>query len=187
MVSGPARQEHRAVRDRLLQAPWWVLSLVIGGTYGGVLALFGRFRDGESWGAALAGGLVSGGIFGAGMGPCVRWQNKRLLAAVGSVPGHVRRAATRTAWRGPVPADPELRAAALRIIDHQLAEWQRRRTFLVGTYAVFTGLCVVLALTSSASWWLAALGFGGMLGVSVLMPGWLRRRRTLLQAAPPPP
>jgi MFS family permease len=187
MVSGPARQEHRTVREHLLRAPWWVHSLMSGVPFGVVMALLERLRDDEPWGAAVSGGVPGGVLFGAVMGPFLQRQAARTLAATGPMAPWIRRAATRAAWRGPVPADPEVRAAALRVVDHQLAEWQRRRTFLVGTYAFFTGLCVVLALTSSAWWWLAALGFGGMLGVSVLMPGWLRRRRTLLQAAPPPP
>jgi Flp pilus assembly protein TadB len=166
----------------LLNAPRWVLSLMAGVWFGAFMTIWGVLQ-GDRWQAALIGGAVGGLIFGAVMGPFAHRMYARQRQAVGTTSRDVERAAGRASWRGPVPDDPEVRAVALKLIDHQLGELRRRRTLTLVSFASFSALYVVIALAWSPWWWLAAAFFAVMLAMTVGLPGHLRRRADLLRKA----
>ena len=170
------------MRNRLQDAPWWFSALISGVVFAGVMTLFQRFgAESSSWTRSAITGVLSGLFFGALMGPFLRRQHRAVRAAVGKVPDRLRSAARRVSWRGPVAEDPELRSAALRLVDHSLDELQRRRRFTVGTLTALFVLETVLAVTSSGWYWLAATFLGVLLATSLLLPERLRRRAELLR------
>lgn len=136
---------------------------------------------GDGWPAVLIGGAISGLIFGALMGTFAHRMYHRQREAVGAVPADVERAASRASWRGPVPEDPEVRAVALRLIHHQLAEARRRRTFHLVVSTMFVALYVVVAVTRSPWWWLAVAVFAVLLAMTLLVPRRLHRRAEMLR------
>jgi uncharacterized membrane protein YfcA len=165
-----------------LNAPRWVLSLWTGLPFGAFMTIFGVLR-GDRWLAALIGGAIGGLIFGAIMGPFAHRMYRRQRQVVGTASPEVERAAGKATWRGPVPEAPEVRAVALKLIDHQLGELRRRRTLTLVSFASFSALYVVIALAWSPWWWLAAAFFAVMLAMTVGLPGHLRRRADLLRKA----
>jgi Flp pilus assembly protein TadB len=167
----------------LLRAPWWVLSLVSGGLFGVLMALFGALFQDERWPVAVVGGVLAGIVFGAVMGPLLARQNRRWQESIGSSSADDLRRARRVARGGPVPADPEQRALAHRLVTTQLGELRRRRRFAVAVFAIFLVLEVVMAVTRSPWFWLAAAFFAGMLALVLLYPRRLERRAAEL--APP--
>ena len=102
------------MRDRLLNAPTWVQSLLGGGLFGLLNTVTGRLIGGESWTEAAVGGAIGGVVFGAVMGPVLARQQQRARDAVGTRSAAELRRAGRVANRGPVPDDRELREAARR-------------------------------------------------------------------------
>ncbi|MGY1623693.1 hypothetical protein ACI789_15970 [Geodermatophilus sp. SYSU D00965] len=167
----------------LLRAPWWVLSLVTGGFFGVAMALFGALTQGESWPVAVVGGVLAGVLFGAVMGPLLARQNRRFQESVGTSSAGDLRRARRVARGGPVPADPEQRALAHRLVTTQLGELRRRRRFTVTVFSVFLVLEAVMAVVSSPWFWLAAAFFAAMLALVLVLPRRLERRAAEL--APP--
>jgi len=166
------------MRTWLADAPRWVVSVVAGAIFGVGMAASQHFQQGSSWQASLAYGAVLGVVFGFVMGWVSDRQRQRLRAAVGPLltDARVRRAVR----RGPAPEDPEVRQAALRSVEQQLAQTRRQRGWVLPVFAVFCGLYLYLAVTDSAWWWLAGAFFAGMFLLSLLLPRWLTRRRAVL-------
>ena len=164
----------------LLTAPRWVLVLVNGGLFAAFWIVWSHVVQERAWTESLITALLTGAVFGAFMGPYTHRLNEGLRAAVGTLTREVRRAG----WRGPAPADPEVRAAALRLVDHQQGEWQRRRTLNLTLFCVMTVLYAALAVTWSPWFWLASGFFAGMLVFSLAMDRWMSRRRQVLRGEP---
>jgi hypothetical protein len=82
-----------------------------------------------------------------------------------------------------VPADPETRAAALKIAERQLALLIRFRVFLVILTACLV-LSVVLGTLGEGPWWKAWPGALVLVGVGMqfYQPRLLRRRIALLRS-----
>jgi hypothetical protein len=169
--------------NRLLRAPWWVLSLVSGALFGVAMTLFAALTQGERWPVAVVGGVLAGVLFGAVMGPLLARQNRRLRDSIGSASAEDLRRARRAARGGPAPADPEQRALAHRLVTTQLGELRRRRRVSVAVFSVFLVLEGLMAVTYSPWFWLAAAFFAAMLALVLLLPRRLERRAAEL--APP--
>lgn len=178
------RRDHHPMRRPLVDAPWWALALLTGLPFGVAMALFGA-RDGSSWLHSAVGGAIAGVCFGVAMGVVLRRQNARHREVVRALPPEVARVAHRATWRGPVPADPEARAATVRLIEHQLTELQRRRALFLIEFGVFEALYVVNAIVGSPWWWAAAVFFAAMLLMTLLLPPRMRRRADLIRASAP--
>jgi Flp pilus assembly protein TadB len=172
------------VRTWLLTAPRWVHRAVSGVLFGGFMTVFLGLEDGGSWPAAVLGGVVGGLLFGLVMGSWSHRTARGTRAAIGELGPRERRIAARASWRGDVPADPDVCRAAVRMIDHQLALYLPLRTFTLVVGALFLAGYVVAAVLSSPWWWAAAAFWAGMLALSLLAPGRLRRRRALLTGTP---
>lgn len=158
---------------------WWVQGLAYGLFFGVAMTLFFGLRQGE-WVGAVVGGAVGGLLFGATMGAIMSRLNRRLLGELATLAPDQLRTVVRASSRGPRPADPQLRAAAKRLVDRQRREALRARRSSVAICAVLIALYVVLALTQS--WW---WGLGGLLFLSALLltlraPARLERRSVFL-------
>ena len=172
------------MRTWLLTAPRWVHQVTSGVLFAVVWTAIWLVEDDDAPWAALVGGVVAGALFGLLMGAWSHRTAQGTRAAIGELTPRERRAAARASWRGDVPADPGVRAAAVRMVDHQLALYLPLRAFTLVVGAVFLAGYVLAALISSPWWWLAAAFWAGMLALSLLAPSRLRRRRALLTGAP---
>ena len=113
---------HGPVRNWLLTAPWWVLSLIGGATLSLTSTAAGRLVGDESWSEAVVSGVISGIFFGAVMGPVIARRNRRFRDAAGDIPRDQLLQVAKLAQRGAAPEDAELRRAAHRVALDQLGE-----------------------------------------------------------------
>ena len=164
-----------------MDAPRWVLGLVVALPVAVVVILMTRAREDASWTSALVQGVAAGIIVGAVMGPFLHRQNRRTREAIGDVPDDVRRRAGRAALWGPLPEDPEVRRTALRFAEHGLAQASRRPLLAWIAAAVFVGASAYLAIGQSPWWWVATAFWVAMLLVTVFLRPRLRRRIELLR------
>ncbi|MEV8376452.1 hypothetical protein AB0P21_27160 [Kribbella sp. NPDC056861] len=99
--------------------------------------------------------------------------------ALGDASPALRRPALRAAWSGPVPADPEIRSAALRIAEHQLRQVRRTRPIMLIGLALM--LVSVVGNAIIDPWKLLfSLCYVPLIVVFAMTPGRLRRRIVLL-------
>lgn len=166
------------VRGALLRSPWWVLALYSGSIFG-----LGRFAfalvDGSSATAAAISAAVQGVLFGLFMGPFTRRTSDRYLAAMGDVPRSKQREVMRAVTRGPIPEDPEVRRAAVSLIDHRLENFRKMRWAIL-MWVLVIALSVWFVVSDSGWWALAVALFAWFLSMHLWMPRRLRRRRLLL-------
>lgn len=170
------------MRAYLLNAPRWGLGVVHGVLFGAVMAVVGLLRD-ETAPEALARGVFSGTVFGLLMAASSYRQDRRLREAVDGLPPRQQQVALRAVARGPVPDEPEVRAAALRLAERQLAANRRFRTVNV---VLFGGLLMVaasLAVTGSPWWWLGVALWSAALAGQVWTGRRLEQRVALLSPA----
>lgn len=163
----------------LVQRPW-VVAVTTGVPFGLLMGLSAKYLSSTNWIAALIGGAVTGLLFGLGMAYANHQQRRVLDAAGTDASTGMLRTAYRAAGRGPVPADPETRAAALRIATHQLSLLRRYQVlfFLIAVPGVLS-----IALNLISGWqWRDALSVGGplVLGLSFYWRRQLRERIRLL-------
>ena len=172
------------VRTWLLTAPRWVHRVVSGGLFAVFMTVFFGVQDDSSWVTALIGGVVSGVVFGLIMGSWSHRTARGTHAVIGALTPGERRRAARASWRGPVPAEPAVRDAAVRMIDHQLTLYLPLRALTLVVGVLMLALYVAVALTSSPWWWAVAALWAGMITLSLLAPRRLRQRRDQLTGAP---
>jgi hypothetical protein len=148
------------------------------------MALWNHFGvNGTNWSTALVGGGLGGLVFGAIVAPVQRRQVRRLRETTGDMPDAAIRSAVRASLRGPVPPDPEIRAAAGRVGTRQAELMTRHRVWAVPFFALMAGLAGWLALMGELWLWAGAAFFVG-LGVFLLVaPGRYRRRAALLESS----
>lgn len=169
------------VRAYLIDAPWWVLSLIQGVWFGVAMGVVNYADGSDGWASAVVTGVTSGVLFGAFMGPITARQQRRQRAAAGDLPTQDLVVAYRAAWRGPVPRDPRIRSAALRTAARLLKIARRQRAPRTIMFAALAAVSVALA---SDSWWwlLCALVFVALLGQQWYQPYRFRRRIDLLSS-----
>jgi hypothetical protein len=170
-------------QPRLLNAPWWVLALVTGVPFGLVMGVFVAVRDGDPLLAAYM-GAVAGTFFGLAMGVVLARQNRRARAALTVAPGQ-ELAVLRAAGKGPAPADPAVREAALRLVidqRRQLARWRIPSLVLFGAFAV---LDAVVAITGNPWLWLGVALFVGLAALPLVTARRVERRIAVLQGHEP--
>ena len=175
------------MRNWLLTAPWWTLSLVGGGIYALGMTLAGRFLWSETWAGAVVSGVLIGVLFGAFMGPLAAWLNRRVRDAAGDLPPDQLGRATRLARRGAVPEDPRLRRAAHRIALQQRDQLVRQRPWAFPFLVLVLGLTLWRVLGDGEPtwfWWLLMAFWLTMLAVHLHTVRHLGRRAELL-ADPP--
>lgn len=171
------------MRANRLEVPVWILAVIGGTLFGASMGFFAR-RGGADWVSVGVAVLVPGVIFGGGMWSWASTWLTRMKEAVGDLPADKAKSVRQAAARGPVPSDPEVRAAALRLARAQLAEYAGMYRW--GSVAVLTLLTfgfIVRAVTDSLLALAPALLFGALLFGQWYMPRRLRRRISLLSEA----
>lgn len=176
------------MRHRLSTAPWWLLSLIVGVLFGVVCGVAVALLLPPPYGGdateSVVIGLIGGVLFGLPMGPILARTNQRAREAIGALPAERLGEVSRAASRGPVPADPEIRAAATRLVRFQLAEALRYRTPMMILFGGFLVLQVLFAVTLAPWHWAVAVLVAVPLAVQVWQPRRLRRRAELLTGEP---
>jgi len=136
-----------------------------------------------SWTAAIVGGLIAGVVFGATMAFSLDKHRRDLRAAAGELPANTFTAARRAADRGPVPTDPNTRAAARRIATRQLERCRGVRIFFIAGSALLLVATVGMPVIGWRWRRLYALVAAGLLIVQWYWPRRIRRRIQLLSEA----
>ncbi|MEO6998030.1 MAG: hypothetical protein ABI112_08105 [Terracoccus sp.] len=126
-------------------------------------------------------GLVAGIFFGLIMGPVLSRQRQAARQATGVPDDADYDRALSAAGRGTAPNDPEVRAAAARLVHHQLDVATRQRRWAAPMMSVFTMGAIWFVVTDSAWWWLAVAPFVAFLVLSLNEPGRLSRRVRALE------
>ena len=182
-MDGPAVGDAEQMRTYLADAPRWVLGVVAGVPFGAGMGVYTKLSWSMSWPAAIVGGLITGVAFGATMAFSLDKQRREVHAAAGDLPANKLRAGHRAAERGPVPIDPETRAAARRIATRQLELLLRVRKFVIAAMALQLVSSVGMAVTGSPWRLLCALVVGVLLIGQWYWPQRIRRRIALLSEA----
>ncbi|MRJ76615.1 hypothetical protein GEV29_08715 [Aeromicrobium sp. SMF47] len=109
------------MRSRLFLAPWPVQAFVSGVFFAAVVAVGVLVDDPQDWDGALLIGVIGGLVFGplCGWGG-VRAQTRWRRAAGSDLSDAELLVVHRAEAKGPVPADPRLRLAAVRAARHSL-------------------------------------------------------------------
>lgn len=166
------------MRQWLLTAPWWALSLVGGTTYTLTSTAVGRLVRDESWPEAVVSGAIPGILFGALMGPLLARRNRRFRDAAGDIPREQHLRAAKLAQRGPVPEDPQLRRSARRVaLDHRDQLLSQRR-WVLPLLAALTAFLVWAALRDSepdALSWLMIIFLLVLIAAHLVLPRHLAR------------
>jgi hypothetical protein len=147
------------MRAYLSKAPRWIMAVITGLPVGIMMAIYTKIDGPTSWLGAVLGGLVGGVCFGAVMAFSIDKRRRAMRAAVGDLPRGEAKAARRAADHGPIPTDPEIRAAAVRIatqLQLDLLRPIRRRLFIVAMVLSLT-FSVVGAVIESPWYLLYAL------------------------------
>ncbi|TKV55959.1 hypothetical protein FDO65_21685 [Nakamurella flava] len=152
-----------------------IFGLVIGG-------IFLASSGGQVW-AAVGVAILAGGLFGLAVDYNLHRQRRAAVAALGPAGETLNRSDVHDALSGPVAKDPSARQQQLKIVDLQIAEAGRagRRTIIVFGLLLFAE--VVLAITSTPWFWVAAALFAVLLVATPIQQARLRRRRAELAAA----
>jgi hypothetical protein len=145
------------MRERMLNAPAWVLAVISGTMFGVLAVLYMRFGQHESWTAALVLGVLCGAFFGALFGPIQHRQQGGVRDAAARSPEGLSGRVRRAALRGPLPAEPEVREAAHSLVVAQLRPLERQRIWGPAFFLLMAVLAVFEAIAVSPWWWLAVL------------------------------
>ncbi len=171
------------MRDRLMSMPVWGLLPVAWLAWGAIFFVINLIsRDGLADAVVLA--AIAGAVMAAAtVGPLkIRWRVEQ--RALGAVSPSERSTAVRAARTGPVPTDPEARAAALALAQGDLKRLHRTRPWMIGVIALLVVSEIGLAFTGSP--WtllLAVLTVPLLVFQVILLPKRLRNRIALLSAA----
>jgi hypothetical protein len=177
-----------AMRIDPLHIKPWVAGIAAGLFFGVVLALLAIPLDLEIWPGAVFSVVVGGVLTVIAIKLVVSNLQRRLGPAVEGLSPETARVAYRAARRGPVPAEPDVRAAALGIAERQLAGMLKGRIWLL-----IAGACVVLSQVlvalddDSRQWWRfwPAAGMVLVVAAQFYQPKQLRRRIAQLREPEP--
>ena len=167
------------MRTWLLDLPRWKRAVVLGTTFGALMTLYAVLTQDVGWVGALLGGVVGGALFGLIMSRTMFPQEPELRAVVAASRAAGRRQVSRATWRGPIPDDPAVRAAAAAAIAYQLPILERQRRWAPVFFLVMAVVAGALALTTAPWYWAAVAFFVAMLIVQLVLPGHVRRRAEL--------
>jgi hypothetical protein len=145
------------MRDRLNSTPTWALFLILWLAWTAVLFAVGIIPTRDylwSLGLGAAVGLLVGAAMTFALKARLRWENR----ALGDTPKDARSQALRAAVKGPIPTDPELRAAALAVAEEQLRQLRRSRRLMI-VALVMSGIAAVGLAFTSSPWHLLLLVF----------------------------
>jgi hypothetical protein len=152
------------MRAFLITAPRWILCAVYGLPFGAIWT-GGILWDNQAGSIQIiAFGLVGGLLFGVLMMFATEKQRREVRGVIGAVRPEEVSTVCRAVRGGPVPADPEIRAAAWRLASHDSAE-AKLRLFV----AIPATVLVIAGTTAQADY--SPLYFG-LSVLSVLTLAW---------------
>ena len=154
--------------------------MITGVSFGAFMTVSNGLLQSRSWTAALVGGLISGVLFGAVMGPLFVRQRRKVSALHGDLPRRDLRIAGRAVNRGLPPSDPDIRRVAVLLATQQLNESTRLRWLGLALFSLFAVLSAILALTDSPWWWVAVAFYATFFAAYLMWPRHLRRRIAIL-------
>lgn len=132
------------MRTYLLTAPRLRVGLYSGLFSGIGIAIITRSMPGSpSWLAVAVSGVVAGVLLGGVMALTIERQRRDLRVAAGDLPPGQLPDAYRAAIRGPIPADPQARAAAARVAQRLINVVRETRALTAGTAILLLVLAVV--------------------------------------------
>lgn len=170
------------MRERMLQAPPWVLAVVSGTMFGSSWALWTHYGDGDSWTASLVPGVLLGLFFGAVVGPIQHRQQRGVREAAARSPEGLSRRVRRAAFRGAVPGEPAVREAAQGLALAQLTQLDRQRRW-APLFFLLMAIVSAVAATTGSPWWSLAVPVWTLAAAwHIWLRGHLRRRAALLGA-----
>ena len=182
---GRLRPNDARMRRIAMTAPLWVLAVTVGLPFGIYTAVVGMLVGGRGRTEALITGVIAMVLVGGTVAAATHRQRSLVRRATGDLPKDELLATVVAAERGPIPADPELRARALAVSARRLAVLDRPlpRIFAVTTVALGVG-AAVLGATSGIGWAsLLPLVTAGTVGFGmVFQVRHLRQRVRLLSA-----
>jgi len=163
----------------------WRRAITLGVFFGIGMGFFGALhdhRDNPVEGVIV--GLASGAIFGTLMERWTRNQQhawrQRTAALTEDLTPEERTTALKASRRGQLPVDPQTREAAAAITQYRLELMNRQATKSSLILGAFMVLYVLMAVFSSAWWWLGFLLFAFFLTMGWWQPRMLQHRLTLL-------
>ncbi|MFC5264777.1 hypothetical protein ACFPJ1_21905 [Kribbella qitaiheensis] len=171
------------MRTYLLTAPGWLVGLSSGLILGTGFAAVTRYADPRaSWLAAAIVGVVVGVLSGAALAFAACRQRRELRVAAGDLPPAQLLDAYRAAVRGPVPVDPQIRAAAARVARRRIETARQTRILTVAAAILLAVGAVLNTLTGKygLAVWLACAALAN--GAVVYEIKRLRRRLERLSA-----
>jgi hypothetical protein len=125
----------------MIKAPMWQTVFFFGVPFGVLFGVFLALTDEDAKAATIT-GVCSGLVFGVAMALIFRRQRNDWAGILDDVPEDDWKATQRAAWRGPAPADPRLRTAALQLAETNLRRMQKYRTLV----CIVFGLNLVLSI-----------------------------------------
>jgi Flp pilus assembly protein TadB len=169
------------VRSFRSNRPKWLDALLFGVPFGIAMGFTAK-ADGASW---LGAGFMatSGMPFGFFMAWWASGWPREADQPESDLTTDDLQLARRTALRGPVPADPKIQAAAIRIATHHLAQAMAHRKFMILVGGVM--LIATVGAASTGSLWAVLFAFSA--GTTFYHHGYrprqLKRRTEVLRAA----
>lgn len=168
------------MRGYLSDAPKWVVAVIAGTFFGTFMGIFIK-SDGSRWTETIISALVLGVAFGIPAGFWFDKQRRQMRAAEGDLPTDQLKSAHRAAERGPIPEDPEVRAAALRIATHHLQQLQQTpRLVAIGMPIVLLIVSAIGSMTDSPWYLILAVVPVFILVSQLTLPKRIQRRIELL-------
>ncbi|MEV6411368.1 hypothetical protein [Kribbella sp. NPDC051718] len=166
------------MRERLGRIPTWALVPLMGVPVGAAMGI-SVTKDGGSTGSAMLSGILLGLFFGLAMTFALNRQRPLVRQALGTnTSPALRRAAIRAVRWGPVPADPEVRAAAIRLAEYQLNLLRGQRRVLLIVWPLLLAATIASTLAyDNAPWPIALVAiYLSLIGYQLLRPKILRAR-----------
>jgi hypothetical protein len=177
----PRAPQDASVNAWLLRAPRWQLALVMGALLVPFVVLLFRLAGDRSWTAALLMGIAVTIVCAPVLGALTASAMRGARAASASLPEEDRALVERASRRGPVPADDDLREAALSLAEDRLTVLRSTRTRGLTATGVLVLLSGSLAVAQSAWWWAAVAAGAALLVLVLVTPARLERRTRLLR------
>ncbi|MEV8378868.1 hypothetical protein AB0P21_39390 [Kribbella sp. NPDC056861] len=140
------------MRERLVTMPTWALFLITTLAFLLPMIIAGFFGDLLTR-AGLIFFVAFSLVFGAIMTLTLKRRFRRERRAVGDVPPAVENAAHKAVMRGPVPTDPEIRAATLKLAEHQLQMMIKWRPLVIIGFTIAAVATVASVIAASEAPW----------------------------------
>ncbi|MDX6279331.1 MAG: hypothetical protein QOH03_402 [Kribbellaceae bacterium] len=167
------------MRDRLNSMPVWVLFILNWLIWSALLSATGLIRR-ESLAWMVLPAVIVAFVIAVAMTLALKARWRAEDRALGDASRTLRREASRATWTGPIPANPEIRAAAVRLAEEQLRRTRRVRPFLIVVMTLAAVSAIGAAVLGSPWQLLSVVFYFPVLILLLISPNRLRKRIALL-------